>query len=53
MYYETFNQPLTVSVVLPEGYTVGEEENVTQGDNILSLDLIPGRQSVIPVKPAL
>ena len=52
MSYETFNQPLTVSVVLPEGYTVGEAESVTQFDNVLSLDLIPGEQAVISVKPA-
>ena len=47
MSYETFNQPLTISVVLPEGYTVGEAENMTKGDNVLSLDLIPGEQAVI------
>lgn len=49
MSYETFNQPLTVSVVLPEGYTVGEAESVTQVDNVLSLDLLPGEQVVISV----
>ena len=53
MSYETFNQPLTVSLVLPEGYTVGEAENVTQVDNILSLDLIPGEQAIIHIVPAL
>ena len=52
MSYETFNQPLTVSVVLPEGYTVGETESVTQVDNVLTLDLLPGEQAIIPITPA-
>lgn len=53
MSYETFNQPLTVSVVLPEGYSVSALENVKQVNNVLSLDLIPGVQAIIPVTPAL
>ena len=53
MSYETFNQPLTVSVVLPDGYLVSAAENMKQINNVLSLDLIPGEQAIIPVTPAL
>ena len=52
MSYETFNQPLTVSVVLPDGYSLSKTENIRQHENTLLLDVVPGEQAVIALNPS-
>ena len=53
MSYKTFNQPLTVSISLPEGYSVSETEKVDLNNNILSINIVPGDQTIIPLLPSV
>lgn len=49
MSYKTFNQPLTVSILLPDGYSVGETAKVDLNNNVLSINIVPGDQVIIPL----
>ena len=52
MSYETFNHPLTVSVVLPDEYSLSKTDNIRQFENTLLLDIVPGEQIVISLIPS-
>lgn len=43
----TFNQPLTVSVQIPDGYTVDENEEVVINNNELIMNVVPGETRII------
>lgn len=45
--YSTFNQPLTVYVDIPDGWTVEQTDEIKQSDGRLMLDVVPGEEQAI------
>ena len=49
MSYKTFNQPLTVSVILPDGYKLNKTragQNIVN-NGILTANVVPGKELIL------
>ena len=47
MSYETFSRPLTILVNLPSGYKVNITEHTIVKNDVLSVNVVPGKETVI------
>ncbi len=47
MSLETFNQPLTVKIELPDYYVLNSTEDYSIADNVLEINIIPGEMEII------